>query len=301
MKDFFLRMLGSALARGLIAFYGPYQGGGIIKVRAQSISRTMPSRALRASLRAYLANRILWRRIEEDFDYGDRNQNNSRPSDLIIKMYNNEHGHGYCAEDYKLGGDSIHDQQRGLILPLLERCLFALPTQSTVVEIGTGNGDVLAYLAEKYQGLNFIGLDFNVASANKKHGRVNLAFTKGYPLDAIAASRPTLAFASSTMVCMPGAELQNYFVTLAAAGCLHILLNEPHWYGLTPRSIGDRKSVHLEGAIWYHDYRRYLERAGFQITAFEDKPYRAPGSGRPDIVVTLLAGQRRSGDITLGP
>ena len=62
---------------------------------------------------------------------------------------------------HNAGGESLYEQQRGLILPLLEKSVAGI-NRKTIVEIGTGNGDVLSFLSDKFPDNNYIGVDFSV-------------------------------------------------------------------------------------------------------------------------------------------
>lgn len=294
MLDYFLAAAGFVIVQFYMAMRGHYFGPAAIKIRSQVASRSIASRAIRAALRAYLSRRLALRKLEDTFDYANRNQELSRPTPLALQMYDNDEGHGYAAVDYAFGGDSVETQQRGLSLPLIESYLAKQPDGALIVEIGTGNGDVIAHLANKYPDLRFLGLDFSVKNAVSKHSAVpNLSFRKGYPLDALAAmtEAPALAFASSTTVVLPGPELAEFIKTLADKRCKAIILNEPSWFGASKLDLHERKSIHLEQAVWFHDYEAYLKEAGYAVKEIERRPYKAPGSNRPDIVVTLLSAE----------
>jgi hypothetical protein len=289
MIESVLSLAGRLTAGWLLLTHGSYRGAGIIKVRSQVSSRSPVDRLLRAALRAHLKRRLVLRKLEDGFDFANRNEPRDRPTDLAIAQYCNDDASGYGATHFALGGADIHTQQRGILLPLLENALSTRNDADTIVEIGTGNGDVIAYLAEKFPALQFVGLDFSVTNASKKHGHIaNLRFESGYALDALPRLSPAVAFASSTTVVMPGPELNRYISTLAAIGCATVILNEPSWFGISAQPLYERRTVHLEGAVWFHDYRAYLNNNGYHVTSFATNHYKSPGSNRPDVVVTLL-------------
>jgi SAM-dependent methyltransferase len=178
---------------------------------------------------------------------------------------------GYGDWDYDKGGDTLETQQRGLILPLLTRTLESVPDKSVVLEIGTGNGDVIAHLADTHSNLAFVGVDLSVRTAQAKHGSTpNLDFRTGYALTMFEHGelRADVVFASSTFLIFTPAELARYLRAFRTAGVRHIVLNEPTWSGYSHRQDRGSFSRHLEAATWHHDYGGYLLEAGFTVTSF---------------------------------
>ena len=204
---------------------------------------------------------------------------------------------GYADETYDKGGADLTDQQRGLVLGPLQRRFVDLPAGATVAEIGTGNGDVVAYLAERHPALEFIGVDLSVATARRKHGRLeNVEWVDGYALDLLDRGdlHADLVFASSTFVVLAPLELRRYAHALRAAGTRWVVLNEPTWGGYN-QDAGPAYSRHLEGAVWFHNFAGYLAEAGFEPTALDFRPYRHPASPRPDVRVLLLEAEAPAG------
>lgn len=197
---------------------------------------------------------------------------------------------GYGDEDFTKGGESLKTQQRGLVLPLLCQVLGTLPPGSTVLEIGTGNGDVVAYVAQRFPSLRCVGVDFSIANARRKHPHVD--FLPGYALEILEQRRilPTLMFASSTFVLFTPAELRSYLKEMWRRDVRHIVLSEPGWGG------GEQEespiSWHMENACWHHSWKGYLAEAGYQMRSFACAPYQHPVSLRPDLRVCLLHAER---------
>jgi hypothetical protein len=218
-------------------------------------------------------------------------------SPLAAAEYADDTLSGYGDWDYDKGGDTIETQQRGLILPPLTRTLDSLPDRSVVVEIGTGNGDVVAHLADVYRNLTFVGIDLSTRTAQAKHASVpNLDFRSGYALAMFEAGelRADVVFASSTFVVFTPAELARYMKAFGTAGVRYVVLNEPTWSGYSHRQDRGTFSRHLEGATWHHDYAGYLLEGGFQVTTFETFHYEHPVSQRPDIQIALIVASRRT-------
>ncbi len=233
-------------------------------------------------------------------DYGRLQESigQDRISPAAIEQYSDDSLAGYADETLEKGGKDLSRQQRGLILPLLERAVAELGSGASVVEIGTGNGDIIAHLAGQHGELEFTGVDLSVATAERKHGgRANLDFKKGYALELLEGGdlRSDLVFSSSTWVVFTPRELQAYLRALAAAGVGQVVLNEPTWAGHEQTDDSDTSSWHLEGAVWHHNYAGYLREAGYEVADFDFQPYRHPVSERPDIFVLLIRGRRSAG------
>jgi hypothetical protein len=271
----------------LLARYGPYRGGGEVRKRWQTGNQ---------ALRAYLNfERFYKKPVLDDYVFALTEAANERPSAAALAQYTDDSLAGYGDE----GGDTIVAQQRGLILPLVERAIAE--TTGAIIEVGTGNGDVIAHLAERYRGRTFIGIDFSTAKAERKWKQPNVKFIAGYARDVIGEVSNALEigviFASSTFVLFNPAELVAYMKAFAAARVVQIVLSEPHWFGLSDTSDG-AASMHMEADLWFHRYRRYLRAVGYQIAEFEERSYKHPKSPRPDIVVTLLRAVSRVRDQT---
>src|SRR5436853_3610411 len=68
-------------------------------------------------------------RLVQDWTFSQANRERPRLSDRAIARYSDDSLAGYGDEDFDKGGDTIEQQQRGLILPLLA------DLSGTVVEI----------------------------------------------------------------------------------------------------------------------------------------------------------------------
>jgi S-adenosyl-L-methionine methyltransferase len=174
----------------LLARYGPYRGGGEVRKRWQTGNQ---------ALRAYLNfERSYKKPVLDDYVFALTEAANERPSAAALAQYTDDSLANYGDE----GGDTIVAQQRGLILPLVERAIAE--TTGAIIEIGTGNGDVVAHLAERYRGRTFIGIDFSTATAERKWKQPNVKFIAGYARDVIGEVSNALEigviFASSTFV-----------------------------------------------------------------------------------------------------
>lgn len=220
---------------------------------------------------------------------------NDRIPEKLVVNYLDDSLSGYGEEEWKFGGKDLKDQQRGLILPIIEASIQEEESKnddsSIIVEIGTGNGDISSYLAKKYSAQTFTGIDFSVATAQRKHGHIkNLTFMKGYALDILEnhSIQGDIVFASSTFILFTPKELKSYIALIKQNGFSQIILNEPTWGGYIQNNNDDVVSKHLEKFCWHHNYCGYLKEAGYVIKDFNYFHYNHPISTRPDIFVALI-------------
>ncbi len=212
-------------------------------------------------------------------------------SDLSKASYSDDELHGFASKDFwRGGGRPLEEQQRGLILPVVEG-VIADRHPGRVLEIGTGNGDISAWFAKRHDDVHFTGIDFSVKHAAELHSANNLTFLKGYALDLLEAGqvKGDLLFASSTFVLFTPAELRRYLRAIVAAGFTDICLSEPT-FRYDQFNDGRAFSHHIDNAMWFHNYAGYLRDAGFHISDHFCTMYTNPNgtAGR----VVLLRGQR---------
>lgn len=233
-------------------------------------------------------------RVVRDYHFMKEHVEREELSTRVIAEYSDDDLAGYGSAVLEKGGATLSEQQRGLILPLIQQVLdkhAQAGRNKTVIEIGTGNGDVIAYLAHKYPAHSFVGVDFSVTNARAKHtGLTNLTFKEAYALHALrnGTLNGDIAFGSSTFCVFTPKELDAYCRELHRVGFSEVLLNEPTWGGYEQLDDAGARSAHLQNSVWYHNYAGYLRKNGFDIAAFEFFHYKHPASARPDIFVTLL-------------
>jgi hypothetical protein len=252
---------------------------------AQSEGNTFIKAAVIAMLEGSLSE------IFKDHSFMMENRGRKRLSTLTIQQYSDESLFGYGDVDFGKGGDTLQEQQRGLILPLLERAIRENVSAKTIVEIGTGNGDVLKYLADKYPDRHFIGVDFSVANARRQYGRIPaIEFVKGYALDLLSEGslKGDIVFGSSTFVFFTPLELAQYISLFKSTGFKEVILNEPTWGNYVQENNSQVVSRHLEGNMWYHNFCGYLVANGYQVTDLDFSHYKHPLSTRPDIFIALI-------------
>jgi hypothetical protein len=231
----------------------------------------------------------------KNYAFLKENKNNSRLSSIVVDQYSDDSLSGYGEKEFAKGGKTIKEQQRGLILPMLEKAIRESTTKHlAIVEIGTGNGDAVAYLAKNFPEHTFIGVDFSIRNAKEKYSDINnLTFIKGYALDLLEKEKlkGDIVFGSSTFHLFTPVELQNYLSLLRKNSFREIILNEPSWAGYKQENKNETISKHLEGAVWFHNYCGYLLKEGYDIKEFAFFHYTHPISQRPDIYICLLHGE----------
>jgi precorrin-6B methylase 2 len=280
-------LLGVAYYLACVARRGFYRGHQRFYATAQGTS--LLARAAQALLTAPPAALVV------DFHNLQESLGRDRISPMAAVDYSDDSLAGYADEQFGKGGGELAEQQRALALPMIERVAATLPAGATLIEIGTGNGDVCAHLAERFPALQVVGVDLSTVVAGRKHDLPNLRFVEGYALDLLEAGEldGELVFAASTFVVFTPLELARYCRALARHA-RRVILNEPTWGEHPASSDGPALSRHLELAIWHHNYAGYLTDAGFEILQWSCEPYQPPGSPRPDVRVTLLEGGLRS-------
>lgn len=135
-----------------------------------------------------------------------------------------------------------------------------------ICEIGCGNGDVVAFLAEQYPHLKFVGVDFSIKNAEDKHKFNNLKFLKGYALELLERKTllPNVIFTSSTSCLLNPKEFDAYIRMFKENTISHVVINEPMWGDFVfSNNYSDVKSYHLEGAVWKHNYGLYFKDHGY--------------------------------------
>jgi SAM-dependent methyltransferase len=292
MKNFVLSLLGIFWYAWLVARYRNTYFASNELYKAMQGDSGLRGRSTRAIAEGALG------RVIRDYAFLRENVNRAELTSRVVAEYSDDSLAGYGDESFTKGGSSLAEQQRGTILPLLERALqkhTAAGALKTIVEIGTGNGDVIAYLAERYPFHRYIGVDFSVRTAQKKYEYLaNAKFMNGYALQMLRAGSLTgdIVFASSTFCVFAPKELQAYVENLAAAGFSEVVLSEPTWAGYRQANTDEVVSRHLENSVWFHNYAGYLRAAQFEILDFRFFHYRHPASLRPDIHLALVHGER---------
>lgn len=258
----------------VIRYLSNYKGRNKFYKVAQQDNNTFAKKIAISLLQSPIANLFL------DYQYMMNNLNRDRLSNLIIEQYINvTTGSGYYDIGYnKGGGDTLEKQQRGLILPILIKAIEDGSINNNkilkIIEIGTGNGDILADLSAKFPVHQFIGIEFNITNAELKYGTIsNISFKGAYALDLLVNGQLNgdIVFASSTFCVFCPKELKRYFEQFKIAGFAQIILNEPSWGGYIQTDGSNNEpsiSKHMEGAVWYHNYCSYLRDAGYTIKDF---------------------------------
>ncbi len=256
---------------------------------------SLTSRAVRTFLDSSLKYAFLGDEFVRKYGKLDR-----QPPDRILELTGDEVFEIYGSQVYKHDHIPLESQQRGLILPLIEGAIkdfemkFGKKPES-VIEIGIGNGDILAKLSADHPEIHFVGLDMKVDSAKSKHtGRENLEFLGGYPLQVMEGleRKFDIAFFSSTAVKFLPGELRNYFSYLKDANVQYILMNEPTFFDFSFTANDDTTSIFINYDNWFHNFCGYLSEAGFETKTLKRQKYRE-GYDPGNVHVNLIASERR--------
>lgn len=270
---------------------GWYRGGQIMLDSVQGEENTFTKRTALALFSTPL------RSLFREYENYEKNIERDRLSTVVIEDYSDDSLMGYGDQHFdKGGGQEIREQQRGLILPVLEKAIEDLirngDGRKTIVELGAANGDVIAYLAAKFPTHTFIGVDLSIRTMEHKHGgHDNLKFVKGYGLDLLESNslRGDIIFGSSTWCLFTPKELARYFKSIRASGFSHVILNEPSWGGYRQSNDNRKFSRYLDHGVWFHNYAAYLKSIGMITRTLDSAPYKHPRSIRPDIYCTVLS------------
>lgn len=248
------------------------------------------SSLLNSSLcRAFIGNEYV-----EKYGHLDR-----QPPERLAFLDKDEVFNKYGSEIFKENKLPLENQQRGRILPFLINIINDFHKENnrwpTVIEIGHGNGDVLAFLSDKFKDVQFLGLDFKIKSAEELHGgKANLKFSNGYPLDVLEACQQNfdIAFMSSCSIKFFPGELKNYIKQFKLLRIKHILLSEPTWYGYH-RHIGRDgvSSMYMNSDNWFHNYPQYFKFFDFNtkiVQCFKLREEYDPG----DVYINIIHATR---------
>ena len=275
LNEFIILVVGFVVLLFYITF--KRQGSGKFYIKAQE--NKLLNNFLKSKVLNYLFMNfnILENNINKEF------------SDASSEYKNNPTLKGYGNFDVGLEEDiNIEKQQRGLIVPKIKK-LFQNNKIKNVVEIGTGNGDVIAYFAKENNDKLFTGIDFNTDTAKKKHVLNNLSFVSNYSLDHFLNLKDDnidLVFASSTFIFFLPKEIKKYLQILAKK-CKFIITSDPAWYGITKKKH-IKNSYHLEMGAWFHNYYYYYENSNFEIIDYDSFHYKHKISPRPDIYIDII-------------
>jgi len=217
-----------------------------------------------------------------------------RQSLASIKLYSNPSLGGFGDSVITGKGDShlpLTEQLRFIILPALESLIDDLGEGATICELGVANGDVLAYLADKYPKNHFVGVDFIVGNTIKNHSFQNLKFMPGYALDLLDEGKLNnvdVIYGSSTFLCMGPRELANYLKAMSNASVKNIIVSEPLTRNYDPKNHPFPTSIHMEVNYWGHNYAQVFRDFGFQV--FVDNRVKFPGHSKRDNLMFQVCG-----------
>lgn len=198
-----------------------------------------------------------------------------RRSKRSAEEYGDDDLAGYGTDTVRAGdqGEPLEQQLRGLALPEIYAILDKAALAARVVEVGHGNGDLLAHLATRYPQHRFTGIDFSTKSASR-YQAPNLAFVAGYALDDLEAG--TLAgdvlFAASTFCYAGPLEMRNYAKAIRAAGFSNVVISDMCSKVWTPEAYPGR-SLYLHKGVCGHDYGGIFSEVGYATSTYGTVSY----------------------------
>lgn len=202
----------------------------------------------------------------------------------------------------------LHLTIQGQAVPLVEAILAQDSTVRSVLDIGVRYAYVDALMADKFAGVQFVGVDFmpNLRELNADFSQSNLRFVPGYALELLEQGRleADVTMMVDTALTMNNLELRRYFCVLAEH-TRYIVIDDPLHRSPSggvedPLSLPvDRslpvysppvKITPLPGPLCFrHNYKAMLEEAGFEVLHYKVFPLAHYELN----LVTLVARRRR--------
>ena len=289
-----LWIIGMLISSFLFMVGSPYQG----RQKIYKIIQGKKSSLATKSLKAYYSNdfELQSRNLKKDIRFLEENLCRDRLSDRVVEIYSGDSLDGYGDTDFQKDIPFL-DQQRALCIPLIKDILKNNAKIKKIIEIGTGNGDVIGFLAKEFPNRSFLGIDFSVKNAGRTYKNLkNVIFKKGYALDFLQKKEieGDLIIFNSTLGTFTELEYCNYFKHIQLCGFNFITVNEPFWSFFEMNVTSKVFSQHLEGSWWFHNHPKYFEKFGFQVMSEKvlGTSYLKKHSTRPDNKVYLASAVR---------
>jgi SAM-dependent methyltransferase len=274
IKEFFIIIVGFIVLLFYIVF--KKQGSGKFYIKAQEDNL----------LNKFIKSKIL-NFLFSNFKYYESNIIKEISDEAMLYRENTQTLKKYTAHDYgQRESIELEEQKRGLGIPLIKN-LLKNDKIKNVMEIGTGNGDLISFIAKEYSNKYFTGIDFNVETAKEKHKLDNLNFIHDYALNHLNKAdvdNIDLIFADSTFIYFTPKELIKY-VKIFLKKCKFIIITDPTWYGIHKKKF-IKDTYHLEGGVFFHNYNHYLK--DFDILQNKFLKYKHKISPRPDIYINII-------------
>lgn len=228
-------------------------------------------------------NYAIWRN-EKDKD---------RITDIALAYYSDDSLHGFGEEDYSVRANdkTLLEQQRGLVVEPVAK-IIRETNPKRVIELGTGNGDILEHMASAFPDVEFVGVDLSVTNAIKKHGSVrqNMTFIKGYALDLFQSGDISgdVVFGTSTFCVFAPNEFAAYLDSMKDT--THLVISDPVTFGNKHTRDPQPKSRHMDLYMWWHNYFGWLTSKAWTIDSLETVSHNY--SHNRDAQVVLVAASR---------
>lgn len=284
LKEFFTIFFGFLVLLFYVVF--KKQGTGKFYIKAQEESGW--SEILNRFLKSKTLNFLF-----SNFKYYERNITKEISDESKSYRENSQILQKYTTQDYgQSESKKLEEQQRGFGIYLIKD-LLKNDKIKNVIEIGTGNGDLISFFAKDYSNKYFTGIDFNVETATEKHQLDNLNFISDYALNYLNKSdvkNIDLIFASSVFIFFTPIELTKY-IKIFSKKCKYIIITEPTWHGVHKKKLINH-TYHLEGGVFFHNYNHYFK--DFDIIQNKYVKYKHKSSPRPDIYINIIFAKNKN-------
>ena len=237
----------------------------------------------------WVRNVVNWR-AEYDADI-----NRECISDFARGLYSGENlgGWGVGGKAAESRGDRhlpLSSQMRSIALSDISQEIES-SSKIIVAEIGTGDGELIAFLASRFPTASFVGIDLNVSYARRTYAADNLQFIEGYAAELFENGTviADLVFASSTFVVFPPRELERYITAITNGGVTKVVLVDPLTRKYRPEKFPNG-SRHMAHGMWGHDYDYYFTKSDWNIST-EIVEYKEH-TKRPNILFQKVVARR---------
>ncbi len=156
--------------------------------------------------------------------------------------------------------------------PAMDSLLPGLPADALIVQVGCSSGKEMAYFAERFPKLTFVGTDIDESitrRAQRVHPLPNLIFEVGRAHELpsrLPPFRPLVLYANGSLQYVQPEHLAAMFEALAARGRVTLVLCEP-WRRSGAVIASNLRSRWRDNFSFSHDYRDYADAAGFVTAA----------------------------------
>jgi SAM-dependent methyltransferase len=236
-------------------------------------------------------------RLVNDWRIKKADEFRSEITEEARRLYSDDNLAGYGDFEFKkTDGKPLLEQQRAVLVPYVASLIDSTRLQAAkvlsprVVEIGCGNGDVIAHIAHVSPHVQAIGVDLSVANAVMKHSSFpNLRFEKGYAIELFESGvlKADIVFASSTFCTLAPLEFRRLLDAMERSSVRHLAIQDPIARFNHTANDGDLNSYHMSHEMWFHPYGPLLESRGWSVKAYNETNFHYSHNPSAKIVVCV--------------